>query len=181
MKIFLSSSAFILLIMLSTMQGGLTSCTKDNTIYDTVTVIKKDTVVVKDTVYIEDTIVTEALLTANPWKIRELRGLTEGTPGYYLRGGNANTVNFDNEYYVFESNHTGYEMGHAGGKFTLPVWQLDVEKAKLTFTYPAGSGLTMEITWDELRYKDGALYYNEWYYNPASNKDNHGQFIRIPQ
>ena len=72
MKVFLSISAFFFFIVLATFQGGLTSCTKDRTIYDTVTVVEKDTVTVKDTVVIKDTLVTEAILTANPWKINRI-------------------------------------------------------------------------------------------------------------
>ena len=41
MRIIASTSVILLMITLLTVQGGLTSCTKDHTIIDTVTVIKK--------------------------------------------------------------------------------------------------------------------------------------------
>ena len=130
MKALLSFSAIFVLMFVISFEGGLTSCTKDHTIYDTVTVEKKDTVTVKDTLTITDTLtiadtlVTEAILTANPWKLLELRGVNEGVVLYYLRGGLSNTDNYDNEYYVFNADHTGYEMDNAG--VTHNISELDI-------------------------------------------------------
>ncbi|MGC4036373.1 MAG: hypothetical protein QM764_10440, partial [Chitinophagaceae bacterium] len=152
----------VLLILIS-VQGGLTSCTKDHTIYDTVTVIKKDTVTIKDTILQKDTLVTESILTANSWKIQELRGVNEGAVLYYLRGGSSNTDSYDNEYFVFNSNHNGYENNNSNVIFNIQNWQLDEVKGKLTFTYNLSSTLSMVVTWDNLRYKNGSIYYDEYY------------------
>ncbi len=155
-------------------QGGLTSCTKDNTIYDTVTIIEKDTIIIKDTAVSED------ILTAHPWKLEELRGVNEGSIVYYLRGGSSNTDDFTNEYYVFNSNHSGFEMDNGGVSHNTENWQFsNPEKTKLTFTYYVSQTNTIVVTWDNLRYKNSKLYYDEYYSNPYIGKDFHGQGIRI--
>src|SRR6185437_5753872 len=94
MKFILSLSGIILLWSLS-MSTFLTSCTKDKTIFDTVTVIKKDTLVIKDTLLIKDSSFSKALLTAYPWKTTELRAVWGGDSIYYYRGGANNTAGFD--------------------------------------------------------------------------------------
>ena len=48
------------------------------------------------------------------WKLLEIRGVDEGAVLYYLRGGSSNTTNYDNEYIVFNADHTGYEVDNAG-------------------------------------------------------------------
>lgn len=181
MRILLSLSAFLTFIILTTVQGGLTSCTKDNTIYDTVTVVEKDTLTIiqKDTIIIKDTAVSESILTANHWKILELRGVNEGSVLYYLRGGSSNTDNYDNEYFVFNADHTGYEVNNSGVTFNVPNWQLDTEKAKLTITYTLSPTTSMIITWDNLRFKNNRVYYDEYYSNIVVGNDFHGQGIRI--
>src|SRR6185295_18252740 len=136
MRILFTSSAILFLMFVTFFEGGLTSCTKDHTIYDTVTVEKTDTVTVRDTVTITDTTVTEAILTANPWKLLEIRGVNEGEVLYYLRGGSSNTDSYDNEYYVFNSDHTGYEITNAGVTANIPQWALsNADNPTLTFTY----------------------------------------------
>jgi len=183
MKALLTSSAIGLLVFLTFSGTVLTSCKKetiDHTIYDTVTVIKKDTVTVKDTVTIADTLVTEAILTANGWKPLELRGVNEGTVLYYLRGGSSNTDDYTNEYYVFNSNHTGYEMDNGGVTHNLTQWALsNPDNPKLTATYQVDATTTMVLTWENLRFKNNSLYYDEYYFNPIVGNDFHGQGIRI--
>jgi hypothetical protein len=183
MKILFPSA--IILFLLALLQGGLTSCTKDpieHTIYDTVTVQKTDTLTVTDTVTIADTMVTEAILTANSWKLLELRGLNEGTVLYYLRGGSSNTDDYTNEYYVFNSNHTGYEVDNSGFTKNITQWALsNPNNPKLTCTYQLDPSTTMVLTWENLRFKNKSLYYDEYYFNSVVNKDFHGQGIRIPK
>ena len=178
MKFLLSTSAIILFIGLSFLEGGLTSCSKDNTIYDTVTVIQTDTITIKDTVF------TEAILTSHPWKIKELRGVNEGSILYYLRGGSANTQNFDNEFFVFNADHTGMEDNGGGFTFEVSNWQLtnsDSGPTKLTFNYKITPAITAIITWDNIHYKNNSFYYDEYYTDNNTNKDFHGQGIRIPK
>ncbi|HTS45814.1 MAG TPA: hypothetical protein VMH01_15550 [Puia sp.] len=64
---------------------SFTSCTKTNTVTKTVT----DTVTktVTDTLTIKDTTLTTAILTANAWKVQDIRGVIGNTAVYYLRGG----------------------------------------------------------------------------------------------
>ncbi|HMG68022.1 MAG TPA: hypothetical protein VK588_10055 [Chitinophagaceae bacterium] len=174
MKIFLSISSFLLFICLLGVQGGLTSCTKDHTIIDTVTVVEKDTL------RITDTLVTEAILTANPWKLTELRGVSGGDTLVYFRGGSNNTNDYTNEYYVFNSDHTGYEMDNAGLTHNLTQWSLSNSAIpKLTATYQINSSKTMILTWDNLRFKNKSLYYDEYYSNTVVGSNFHGQAIRI--
>ena len=180
MKILFGSSAVFVLMFVISFEGGLTSCTKDHTIYDTVRVEKRDTVTVRDTLTISDTLVTEAILTANPWKLLELRAVNEGTILYYLRGGSSNTDNYDFEYYVFNPDHTGYEMDNAGIAHNISQWTLsNPDNPKLTCTYYVNATTTMLLTWDNLRFKNKSLYYDEYYSNPIVGNDFHGQGIRI--
>ena len=182
MKILFTSSAIFFLMFGIFSDVGLTSCTKDHTIYDTVTVEKTDTLRVTDTLTIADTMVTEAILTANPWKLLEIRGLEEGTVLYYLRGGSSNPYNYDNEYYVFNSDHTGYEITNVGVNQPISDWVLsNPDNPKLTCTYHNNSTTTMLLTWENLRFKNNSLYYDEYYFNPVTGNDFHGQAIRIPR
>jgi hypothetical protein len=129
---------------------------------------------------IADTLVTEAILTANPWKLLEIRGVNEGAIMYYLRGGSSNTEDFDNEYYVFNSDHTGYEVDNAGFTKNISQWALsNPDNPKLTCTYHIDANTTMLLTWENLRFKNKSLYYDEYYSNPIIATDFHGQAIRI--
>ena len=67
MKFFLSSSTIIIFIFLSSVEGGLTSCSKDKTIYDTVTLVQTDTLTIHDTAYpIEGLWIGTYLVNADP-------------------------------------------------------------------------------------------------------------------
>lgn len=178
MKILLSGSVLFLVILFSIGPAGLSSCTKDKTIIETI--IKKDTVIIRDTVYIRDTVVTAEILTSRQWKIQELRGVNEGSVLYYLRGGSNNTDNYDNEYIVFNANKTGFEVDNIFITRQIPNWTLSGNQiTKLTFTYNVTPTISMVITWDNLRFKNNALYYDEYYSNPVVGNDFHGQGIRI--
>ena len=102
MKFFVNGVVLVAFILL-TLQSGLTSCVKEVIIRDTTTITKRDTITIRrtDTLIIKDTAMSEAILTANPWKIQEVRGVLEGTIIFYIRGGGNNTGNYDNDYYVF--------------------------------------------------------------------------------
>ena len=183
MRLTLSLFGIILFWSLS-ISTCLTSCTKDKTMFDTVTVTKNDTVNItkNDTLDVGDTLVTNEILTSHPWKLQELRGVSGGTILYYLRGGSANTTSYDNEYYVFDNNQTGYEYDNIGITRQLTNWTLTGDQIiRLTFTYYIDPGTTMIITWDNLRFKNNALYYDEYYSNPSTDVNWHGQGIRIAQ
>jgi len=146
-----------------TIQGGLTSC-------------KKDTVIIKDTVLTED------LLTAHPWKMQELRGVLEGTVLFYSRGGSGNTINYDNDYVVFNTDKTGYGVDGANATHDISHWELlTTDKTTLVFTIYNTPSITSVITWDNIRYKNGNMYYDDYYTDNYVDKDFHGQEIRIPK
>jgi hypothetical protein len=159
----ISLVAFI--IMLSALQVSVVSCTKEST--DTITVIQKDTTV------------NLQIITANPWKIQEIRGL-RGTNKtlYYLRGATGNTDNFDNEYIVFNTDKTGMYTDNNGGKSNL-TWDFatsDSSRIAYTVSFP---GNPITITWSNLSFKDGRLKYEEYYTNAGINVHTYG--IRIPR
>ncbi|HET7116108.1 MAG TPA: LamG domain-containing protein [Hanamia sp.] len=76
-------------ILLCFCGSGLSSCTKDNTVHDTTTLIIKDTVTIKDTVVISDTVMGK---------------LTKGLIAYYnFNGGNTNDSSGNSNNIVFNS------------------------------------------------------------------------------
>jgi hypothetical protein len=121
-------------------------------------------------------------LTAHPWKLQELRGVLEGTVLYYSRGGTTNTLSYDNEYVVFNSDKTGYEIDQAAATHVISHWALSsAEKPKLTFTYYNTPAITSVITWENISYKNNGLHYDDYYHDNNTGQDYHGQEIRIPQ
>jgi hypothetical protein len=185
MKFILSLSGIVLLYSLS-ITTFLTSCTKDKTIFDTVTVIRKDTLVLKDTLVIKDSSFSEALLTAYPWKVTELRAVYGGDSIYFYRDGAANTAGFRDrsiETYTFNSDGTGSMLDGSGYSHGIENWQfVNSEKTKLTFQYhttPSASSKTFLMTWENIRYKDGNIFTDEYYYDTYVYKYYHGQAIRF--
>lgn len=171
----LSSISFLLILLM--FQSGLTSCKKE-----TITVTKTDTLTVTktDTLVIKDTAITLQLLTGTSWKVQEMRGVVGGAITYYLRGGSSNTENFDNEYITFNSNKTGiyFDANNAMHQMT---WDFsNANNTKLTFIVSNPSPLPPQTTiWENLRYKNGALLYDQyWTYN---NVNAHAQAVRIPR
>lgn len=185
MKTLLSGSAILLLIFFASVEGGLSSCTKDKTIYDTVTVIKHDTTTLihNDTTIIKDTVVTSEILTAHPWKIQYLRGVYGGDTVVYLRGGSNNTQNFDADYLTFQADGTGFNNDAVGGSHQITSWKFtNAEHTQITFNYYAtASSIYHFITWDNLRFKNNSLMYDEYYHDNITGANVHDQGIRIPQ
>ncbi len=184
MKFILSLSGIILVWSLS-VSTFLTSCTKEKTIFDTVTVIQKDTVIVKDTLVIQDSSFSAELLTAYPWKTTELRAVYGGDSIYYYRGGSNNTAGFGDrsiETYTFNPDGTGSLLDANGSPHGIKDWQfVNSEKTKLTFqlnTTSSPSSITYLITWENIRYKDGSIFTDEYYYDNYAFKYEHGQAIR---
>jgi hypothetical protein len=169
----LSSLLMFLLFMLQT---GVSSCSKDQTIYktDTVVVTKRDTVIIKDTA------ITLQLLTANSWKMQEIRGVQGNNLLYYKRGGTGNTESFDAEYITFNANKTGLYLDGAGYSHQL-TWDFsNSENTKITFTMENPAPLASHtVVYDNLRYKNGALFFDQyWTFN---NVHSHAQVIRTPR
>lgn len=175
----LASSLFgIVLIWSLSISTCLTSCTKDKTIFDTVTITRNDTLFIKDSAF------TPELLTAYPWKVNELRAVYGGDSIYYLRGGLKNTTGFGDrsiEAYTFNVNGSGSLLDGNLYTHNISNWQFaNPEKTKLTFflstNSPSGSYL---ITWENIRYKNGIIYTDEYYYDVLALKYYHGQAIRF--
>jgi len=183
MKFFLGTSALVFMVILLSVQGGLTSCTKDRTIYDTVTVTKTDTLIVKDTVTITDTTLTAEILTANHWKYDSLRGVYGGEVKFYVRGGPDNTENFDSDDIVFYANGTGFSIDAVGGTHEITEWQfVNDAHTRMTFKYfVTSSPIYHLITWDNIRYKNKNIMYDEYYHDNYVNKEYHGQAVRSPK
>ncbi len=160
-RITLSAISFCMLV-----QTGLTSCTKTNTVTktvtDTVTVVQKDTVVIKDTA------MTAAILTANSWKPQEIRGLLANNYGYYLRGGASNSVNLDNEYMTFNANGTGFYVDNTGTQYTITWNFTDATNKKIIWTWNLPTPVI--VTWENIRYKNGAISYTEYYTQFGQNE-----------
>ena len=166
MKTILGASA--LFILLTFLHTGLISCTKEKTLYDTVTVIKKDTIVIKDTA------ITLQLLTANPWKIKELRGVINNTAFYYLRGGSFTGVNYDNEYITLNANKTGTYVDPYGYSSSLTWDFVGTDSSKITYIVSFPS-ITTTVHWENLRYKNASLFYDEYYTQNNINEHAQGQ------
>ena len=183
MKFILSLSGIILLWSLS-MSTFLTSCTKDKTIFDTVTVIKKDTLVIKDTLLIKDSSFSKALLTAYSWKTTELRAVWGGDSIYYYRGGADNTAGFDYsiETYTFNPDGTGSYLDARNGTHIIKDWKfVNSDNTKLTFlvsTTSSPTSISFLITWENIRYKGGSIFTDEYWYDNNTLRYYHGQAIR---
>ncbi len=184
MKFLLSGSGLLLFILFSVTQGGLTSCTKDGTIYDTVTVIKKDTVIIKDTVYIKDTAMSAEILTANQWKPMEKRANYGDFALYYLRGNTGvSNQNYDNEYFVFYPNGTGFSNDANNYSHEIKEWKfLNAEKTKLGFKYYiTNSSVYHDMIWENIRYKNKNIMHDEYFHDNYVNKNYHGQAVYSPK
>jgi len=187
MRIILGASSFLLVIILSTVQGGLTSCTKDHTIYDTVTVIQKDTVTVieKDTITIKDTMLTAEILCANQWKYQVYRGVFGGDSIVYYRGSASNTFNYDNDYIEFynDGSQTGFSQDANGYSHLIKDWQFtNSEHTQMTFQwYITNSSIYHFVTWDNIRYKNKSLMFDEYYHDNYVDVNVHNQTVRVPK
>ena len=158
-------------IVLLIIQTGSTSCTKENIVYDTVTVIKKDTLIIKDTA------ISLQLITANSWRVEEIRGVEANTILYYKRGATGNTENFDIEYITFNANKTGIYYDGVGTTHSM-TWDFsNAELTKITFIVENPVPIPSQtVVYENLRYKNGALLFDQyWSYN---NRNAHAQVIR---
>src|SRR5437762_4700641 len=158
-------SPFIALTFLLSFEVGVTSCTKTETIVDTVTKIRVDTLIKVDTFQEKDTLLTAAILTANSWKIKEDRALVGSSYIYYVRGGSSNTANFDNEYMTFNPNNTGIYHDNLAGETTFTWNFTDASNKKLIWLWnnPYVPGGPITVTWENINYDDGAIRYTEYY------------------
>jgi hypothetical protein len=177
MKTALGASAILLIMILLATAGGLSSCTKDHTIIDTITVIEKDTVTIKDTM------LTAQILCANQWKYQIYRGVFGGDSVVYYRGGTSNTFNYDNDYIEFhnDGSRTGFSQDANGYSHQITEWQFtNTDHTQLTFKwYVTNSSIYHFVTWDNIRYKNKSLMYDEYYHDNYVNANVHNQTVRI--
>jgi hypothetical protein len=185
MKFILSLSGIILILSSLSTTTLLTSCTKDQTIFDTVTVTKTDTlsVIKTDTLLIKDSSFSKALLIAYPWKTTELRAVWGGDSIYYYRGGTNNTTGFGDrsiETYTFNADGTGSLLDGNNSLHPITNWQFaNSDSTKLTFLVSdPPSSKTFLITWENIRYKGGSIFTDEYYHDNYVYKYYHGQAIR---
>lgn len=169
----------MLIMSFLSMSTSLTSCTKDKTIFDTVTVTKTDTLVIKDSSF------SKALLVAYPWKTTEVRAVYGGDSIYYYKGGTNNTTGFGDrsiETYTFNPDGTGSLLDAENATHNITNWQFaNSDNTKLTFfvnTTSSPSSISYLMTWENIRYKDGSVFTDEYWYDNKALKYYHGQAIR---
>ena len=137
---------------------------------------KKETVVESDL-----TPITPALLSANKIMIKELRGVLGGNKIYYLRGATSgNTQSFDNEYYKFNADFTGTNLDGAGTLKNFTWVFTNSENTKINITL-LNTPATFVVTWDNMRYINSTLYYDEYFTDGNTGLHAHSQGIRIPK
>ena len=78
----------------------------------------------------QEPVVSGGLLTASTWQMQESRVIDGNNMYYYQRGGQENTVNFDNDLYKFETDNTGIYF-YNGQQYKFNWKYLDAEKTKM--------------------------------------------------
>ena len=79
----------------------------------------------------------ESLLTQPTWKVEESRVIDGNNMQYYKRGGQQNTINFDNDFYKFNADNTGiYIFNGQDYKFTWKYPDAEKTKIEMTILYP---------------------------------------------
>ena len=165
---------FGIIILLFSLQVGMSSCTKEKIEYETIVKIQHDTVIKKT-----DTALTVQLLTANSWKLQEYIGNEGNNKVSYVRGGSGNTINHDNEYIFFRADNTGGYYDPNANVTNALTWNFaNTSNTKIIYTVNFPTGATV-ITWDHIFYKNGSLVYDQYYTQGTMNS--HTQNIRIPR
>jgi hypothetical protein len=141
--------------------------------------IKRDSVFITNNVTITDT-VTMQILTANAWKLQEMRGVLGGNNRYYLRGGTTNTENFDNEYILFKHDNTAIYIDNNSRQYGVTWNFTDATRTKLVLTMH-NTPATYNVTWDNIRYRNNRLYFDNYYRDGNLFLNEHSQNIRIPR
>ncbi len=97
-----------------------------------------------------------SVLTAVTWQMQESRVIEGNNMFYYQRGGQENTINFDEDLYKFNADYTGTYF-YNGQQYKFNWKYLDAEKTKmeLIMQYPTPLVVTLEnvsITATSLKY-----------------------------
>jgi len=117
----------------------------------------------------------EEILTANSWKIQQIRTLRVNTYYLYQRG-SANTE-LDNEYITFNTDHTGTYIANDGVQSAIPSWNfVDAAKTQLQFTISFSTPLV--VNWENLQFTTSSIKYGEYH---ILNGNNMSIVTRIPK
>ena len=134
---------------------------------------------------IKDSSFSKELLTAHPWKTTELRAVYGGDLIYFYRSGTNNTTAFGDfsiETYTFNPDGTGSLLDAQNGTHIIKDWQfVNSNNTKLTFlvnTTSSPSSKSYLITWENIRYKAGSIFTDEYWFDNKVFKYYHGQAIR---
>ena len=80
----------------------------------------------------------ENALTAVAWRVDESRVIDGNNMLYYKRGGQENTINFDNDFYKFNSDNTGiYSFNGQDYKFNWKYLDAEKTKMEIIILYPS--------------------------------------------
>lgn len=100
--------------------------------------------------------VNEDPLTAVTWKVDESRVIDGNNMSYYKRGGQSNTINFDDDLYKFNADNTGiYNFNGQDYKFNWKYLDTAKTKIEMTILYPTPLIVTLEnvsVTAGSLKY-----------------------------
>ncbi len=100
--------------------------------------------------------INEDPLTAVAWKVEESRVIDGNSMLYYKRGSAGNTINFDNDFYKFNTDNTGiYAYNGQDYKFNWKYLDAQKTKIEMTILYPTPLLASLEnvtITATTLRY-----------------------------
>lgn len=97
-----------------------------------------------------------SLLTSQTWKMEESRVIEGNDMKYYKRGGEENTINFDNDLYKFNADNTGvYFFNGQEYKFNWKYLNTEQTKIEMAIQYPTPLIVTLEnvvVAADTFRY-----------------------------
>ena len=100
--------------------------------------------------------VNEDTLTTAAWKVEESRVIDGNNMFYYKRGAAGNTINFDNDFYKFNTDNTGvYANNGQDHKFNWKYLDAEKTKIEMLILYPAPLIVNLEnvmLTTTSLRY-----------------------------
>lgn len=103
-----------------------------------------------------------AVLTKQPWKLKEIRALLGNTLSYYLRDGQGNSANFDKEYITFKTDNTGtYFNGDSA--YNITSWSFKDAALSVVVYNVAYRGDTIPVTWEHLKVTNDSLSYSEFF------------------
>ncbi len=152
---------------------GLSSCSKDDLDQNRVANAT-------DTLYVDMPITTD-MLCGDSLQIEEVRGVRGCSVLYYNRGAGgslANTESFDNEFIKFHPNNTGLYHQDNGIERVITWSFLNPENTKLIISF-TNTPASFDVIWENIRYKNGKWYFDEYYTDGNTGEHSHAQFIKV--